>query len=905
MACQLPLLALLLTAASATAMQCSTSALPHNARVDCWPEIVGASESACHGRGCCWRDDSETVNDDSEPFCFYPADYPTYRLVGSRDSPAGGAALNFRRDSGPSGWPPSRQIDQVSLSVSAHSDRVARIQIADRSDTSRWRVPLPLFGGDEAGAAAQQFSVRTSSSAGERFFVQVTRNSDAWPLFDTGSSDSAFGPLLFADQFIQLSIGLSAQVIYGLGEHLGPFAKPLNQWKRFVLWNRDAEPNPDRNLYGSHNFLLAVGGGGRAFGIFLLNSNAQEVMLQPRLGQRATVTYRTIGGILDFFVFVGPTPKDVIQQYHELLGPPMMPPLWSLGYHLCRFGFGTLDRLKFIYERNVKINIPIDVMWSDADYMDGFKDWTVGAEKYSGFDTFIKQIHSQHRSVVVIVDPGIKNNSTGYLAYDLGLKMDIWMRTADNKSYIVGAVWPGDVLWPDFTHPNATLYWQRSSNEFLFKYPVDGLWIDMNEPSSFYQGSDTGCPKGNPLDFPPYVPHIIGYNILYQGTVCPSARQYLGSHYDLHNLYSYFEAKATWQVLRTRPDGQKDNRQRQFVLSRSTFPGIQRFAFHWTGDNNADWYNLRYSLSTILSFNLYGIVNTGTDVCGFNSATTEELCIRWTQLGAFYPFMRNHNSLGLPDQDPAAFSPIAQQIMRYHISLRYAFLPYMYTEFYRATANGSTVARSLMEEFPNDEETWLIDDQFMFGPALMICPVTVEGAVDRQVYFPPSARWFDVHAQYFAEVTPKGLQTVPAPLENIPLYIRGGHVIPMQDPGNDTYHQKLLQPFLLIVAPDADGLASGSLFWDRNGVDDLSLGNYQLMEFSASKGSLSSRLVHQFPIGVQMQLFGLQVLGVATKPANVIVNECRKRQFMYSNGWLSVSNLVGVDLKSPLRASWN
>ncbi|PAA67763.1 hypothetical protein BOX15_Mlig014881g1 [Macrostomum lignano] len=306
-------------------------------------------------------------------------------------------------------------------------------------------------------------------------------------------------------------------------------------------------------------------------------------------------------------------------------------------------------------------------MWSDADYMDGFKDWTVGAEKYSGFDTFIKQIHNQHRSVVVIVDPGIKNNSTGYLAYDLGLKMDIWMRTADNKSYIVGAVWPGDVLWPDFTHPNATLYWQRSSNEFLFKYPVDGLWIDMNEPSSFYQGSDTGCPKGNPLDFPPYVPHIIGYNILYQGTVCPSARQYLGSHYDLHNLYSYFEAKATWQVLRTRPDGQKDNRQRQFVLSRSTFPGIQRFAFHWTGDNNADWYNLRYSLSTILSFNLYGIVNTGTDVCGFNSATTEELCIRWTQLGAFYPFMRNHNSLGLPDQDPAAFSPIAQQIPALHV----------------------------------------------------------------------------------------------------------------------------------------------------------------------------------------------------------------------------------------------
>ncbi|PAA72863.1 hypothetical protein BOX15_Mlig002010g1, partial [Macrostomum lignano] len=142
------------------------------------------------------------------------------------------------------------------------------------------------------------------------------------------------------------------------------------------------------------------------------------------------------------------------------------------------------------------------------------------------------------------------------------------------------------------------------------------------------------------------------------------------------------------------------------------------------------------------------------------------------------------------------------------------------------------------------------------------------------------------------------------PLENIPLYIRGGHVIPMQDPGNDTYHQKLLQPFQLIVAPDADGLASGSLFWDRNGVDDLSLGNYQLMEFSASKGSLSSRLVHQFPIGVQMQLYRLQVLGVATKPASVIVNG-RKRQFMYSNGWLSVSNLVGVDLKSPLSASWN
>uniref|UniRef100_A0A1I8FLT9 Gal_mutarotas_2 domain-containing protein n=1 Tax=Macrostomum lignano TaxID=282301 RepID=A0A1I8FLT9_9PLAT len=581
----LPLLALLLTAASATAMQCSTSALPHNARVDCWPEIVGASESACHGAAAA----GETT---------------ARQLGGSRDSPLVAQRSTF-----------GRELGTVSLSVSAHSDASgANSNRRPVRHTSRWRLPLPLFGGDEAGAAAQQFSVRTSSSAGERFFVQVTRNSDAWPLFDTGIVDSAFGPS---------AVSPTTQVIYGLGEHLGPFSKPLNQWKRFVLWNRDAEPNQ------------------------IETSTVRTISCWLRGSAREPPTYRTIGGILDFFVFVGPTPKDVIQQYHELLGPPMMPPLWSLGYHLCRFGFGTLDRLKFIYERNVKINIPID----------------------------------------------------GYLAYDLGLKMDNMDAYSGQQVLHCWAVWPGDVLWPDFTHPNATLYWQRSSNEFLFKYPVDGLWIDMNEPSSFLPRAPTlACPKGNPLDFPPYVPHIIATTYCTKALYVHLPSSTWAATTIFTNLYSYFEAKATWQVLRTRPDGQKDNRPEDSFAQSEHFSRHSAIRlFHWTGDNNADWYNLRYSLSTILSFNLYGIVNTGTDVCG------EELCIRWTQLGAFYPFMRNHNSLGCRTRTPLRSVRLPQQIMRYHISLRYAFLPYMYTEFYRATANGSTVARSLMEEFPNDE----------------------------------------------------------------------------------------------------------------------------------------------------------------------------------------------------------
>jgi len=231
------------------------------------------------------------------------------------------------------------------------------------------------------------------------------------------------------------------------------------------------------------------------------------------------------------------------------------------------------------------------------------------------------------------------------------------------------------------------------------------------------------------------------------------------------------------------------------VISRSTFAGHGRYAGHWTGDVWSSWEQLSYSLPEILLFNLLGVPLVGADICGFLGNTSEELCVRWTQLGAFYPFMRNHNDLNSLPQEPYRFSETAQEAMRKALALRYALLPYLYLLFHRAHVLGETVARPLFLEFPEDPRTWTVDHQLLWGAALLITPVLEAGKVQVTGYFPPGT-WYNlqtVPGEAFGSLPPpprppltpaihsKGQWvTLPAPLDTINLHLRAGHIIPLQ-----------------------------------------------------------------------------------------------------------------------------
>ncbi|THD18365.1 Lysosomal alpha-glucosidase, partial [Fasciola hepatica] len=260
----------------------------------------------------------------------------------------------------------------------------------------------------------------------------------------------------------------------------------------------------------------------------------------------------------------------------------------------------------------------------------------------------------------------------------------------------------------------------------------------MNEPADFSDGSINGCPAGNKWDHPPFVPLILDRS-LYAKTVCPSALHYNNTpHYNRHNLYGYDHARVTRTVLnRMFPT------KRPFVLSRSTFAGSGRYTIHWTGDNLSSWADMRYSIMQIINFNIYGIPMVGADICGFRGDATEELCVRWSQLGAFYPFSRNHNAIGSRPQDPATWSANATAAIRAALRTRYHLLPYIYSLFFRAHLNGTTVARALAFEFPEELVTYKINTQFMLGSCLLVNPVLDEGRTYVEAYV-PTGEWVDL-----------------------------------------------------------------------------------------------------------------------------------------------------------------
>ncbi|CAL8092214.1 unnamed protein product [Calicophoron daubneyi] len=407
---------------------------------------------------------------------------------------------------------------------------------------------------------------------------------------------------------------------------------------------------------------------GEAFGMFLLNSNAQEVVLVPH----PTLTYRTIGGILDFFIFTGPTPADVIAQYYDLVGHPPVPPYWSLGFQLCRWGYKSLNEVSTVVRRNREAGIPLDVQWIDIDYMDRYKIWTVNKEKFGQLGKYTSQtLHEKYgMKLVLIIDPAV-STAEDYTPYTEGRKLDLFIKDNRTGKPLIGEVWPGETVYPDFFHPKARQWMLADATRYHKEVPFDGLWIDMNEPSNFKEGSSTGCDNKNTYDNPPYIPKILDRS-LYVKTICPSAKHYDTSHYNRHNLYGYNHAQVSRYVLEQLFPGK-----RSFLLSRSTFAGSGRCTSHWTGDNAATWEDMKQSIPQILNFNMYGIPQVGADICGFNANATEEMCVRWSQLGAYYPFSRNHNSLGFRDQDPAAWSTKAILAIRAAFQMRYKILPYL------------------------------------------------------------------------------------------------------------------------------------------------------------------------------------------------------------------------------------
>ncbi|CAG2059891.1 unnamed protein product [Timema podura] len=835
-------------------------------RFDCYPE-EGANEKSCANRGCCWAKPNYTTDEPIDdqlniPYCYYPLQFKGYKFVNVSETSFGSTAYLKRTFSSPY----LKDARLLKMDIKYESQKRLRIKIYDPKHT-RFEPPFPEVPVVEKATSNPDYRVFIDES---QLGFKVIRNSDnetmlliwftsalcsfnakdvggllfadqflqlsailpshhlyglgesrfrlalmtIWQRFTFLDRDQHLrenvsvslltfhqfchrfnsvniGGFVFADQFLQLSALLPSQFIYGLGEHRSSL-KLSTSWQIFTMMNHDQVPSENTNLYGSHPFYLVMEKSGNSHGVFLLNSNAMDVILQPT----PAITFRTIGGILDLYFFLGPTPSDVVTQYTDVIGKPFMPPFWGLGFHLCRYGYKTLTETKEVWNRTRAAGIPlvsgesclvlvIDVQWNDLDYMANNSDFTYNQTTYA--------------------DPGISAAEPRgtYPPYDEGLKLGIFVKNSSGQPFI-GKVWnPVDTVWPDFTHPKTVDYWLDQLKSMHDKFQFDGAWIDMNEPSNFWSGSAHGC-ENNSLDYPPYTPGVLGGKLFFR-TLCMNSEQHAGKHYDVHNLYGFTEAIVTSFVM------SEIRERRPFVISRSTFSGHGHYAGHWSGDIASTWYDMKRSVPEMLNFNMFGIPLVGADICGFNGNTTPALCQRWSELGAFYPFSRNHNSEENIPQDPVALGPDVVQAARKSLLTRYSLLPFLYTLFWRAHVDGTTVARPLFFQFPLDSLTYEIDYEFLWGSDLLIVPVLEENATQVSTYLPQSL-WYDFYTSALVSHGGKNV-TLDAPLDTIPLLVRGGSILPMQEPNVTTTLTRKNNLYLLAAA-DELGVAAGELYWD-------------------------------------------------------------------------------------------
>ncbi len=554
--------------------------------------------------------------------------------------------------------------------------------------------------------------------------------------------------------------------LYGLGER----AVPLNRRGRVCrMWNRDPGgsygPNADP-LYLNVPLWISLHSDG-VYLVFYENPFDATFDLGASEPDAAWVTFA--GGALRYYVFYGPL-EHVLSRYTELTGRPPLPPRWALGFHQSRWSYQSADEVRAVVRGFREHDLPLHAVHLDIDYMDGYRVFTVDRRRFPDIEGLIRELEAQGIRTVVILDPGVKIDPR-YSVYREGMARGAFCRLPDGRTYR-GLVWPGWCVFPDFTDPQVREWWGARYGA-LAQMGVAGFWHDMNEPTTFVAWGE------------PTFPRTVHHALEGRG----------GDHAEAHNLYGLLMNQAAWEALRRlRPD------HRPFLLTRSGWAGVQRYAWNWTGDAESTWAALRCTIAMVIGLGLSGIPYTGPDIGGFSGAPSAELFVRWFQAAAFMPFFRSHAAKGTPRREPWVFGEPALSIIREFLRLRVRLLPYLYTLAWEAAQTGAPLVRPLFWGNEKDASLWDIEDAFLLGSALLVAPVVEEGARARKVFLPPGGWYSFWEDQPFAGPGPI---EVEAPLERIPIFVRAGSILPMAEEGL-TLH--------LYVPSDGEG--EGALYLD-------------------------------------------------------------------------------------------
>src|SRR5215471_2497793 len=532
---------------------------------------------------------------------------------------------------------------------------------------------------------------------------------------------------------------------YGLGDKAGP----MNRRNRaFTNWNTDEfgwQESSDP-LYKTIPFFIGLRKGA-AYGVFFDNTYRSSFDFGKEA--RDYFSFGAEGGELNYYFIAGPEPKKVVEQYTAMTGRVPLPPLWTLGYQQCRYSYYPESRAREIVKTLRDKKIPADVIYFDIDYQQGYAPFTINREYFPTFEKMIADFRAQGFHTILITDLHIKKDPDhSYVPYDSGMKNDVFLKNPDGSVY-VGEVWPGPSVFPDFTLSRVRAWWGGLYKDFV-AMGAAGFWNDMNEPAIFQRADKT-----MPLET---------VHRLDDGTKL--------DHRAIHNILGMQNARATYEGLLKLQPGE-----RPFVLTRAAYAGAQRYAATWTGDNSSTWNHLAMSTPMLMSMGISGMPLVGDDIGGFAGTPPADLLTRWFEVGALNPIYRAPTAKGTADQEPWVHGPEHEATRRKYIELRYRLMPYLYTAIEETARTGIPLMRPIFLEYPQATEFYGDDRDFLFGRDLFVAPVTSEMVDAEDISLPPGG-WYDFWGGARHEHGEK-IQLRPR-LDEMPLYVRAGAIVPMQ-----------------------------------------------------------------------------------------------------------------------------
>lgn len=577
--------------------------------------------------------------------------------------------------------------------------------------------------------------------------------------------------------------------VYGLGE----MPRGINKrgW-HYITNNTDESRHSEDKLsfYGAHNFLL-VRDGSTCFGLFV--DFPGKVYYDIGYTRHDLFSFHTETSDYDLYLLSGGNENAICKEFRTLIGRSYIPPRWAFGLAQSRWGYKTEEDVREVARQYKEHDLPLDMICMDIEYMQDYADFTVNKERFPDLAKLSADLKAQGIRLVPIIDAGVRIDPNDPTCTE-GVEKGYFCKKADGTPF-VAAVWPGKAYFADFLRPEVR-EWFGHKYKALTDCGIEGFWNDMNEPSLFYSperlraflNDMAALREKDNIEQEEFFPRVVGGAMGLMNSPADYASFYHEvdgqkvRHDQVHNLYGGSMTRAAGEAFADLRPGQ-----RTLLYSRSSFIGSHRYSGIWLGDNNSSWAQLLANIQMMPSVQMCGFLYSGADLCGFSSDTTPDLALRWLEFGLLTPLMRNHSAVGTRMQEYYRFPEVLPAV-RNMIRLRYALLPYLYSEFMKAALENTSYFRPLAFDYPDDPDAREVEDQLLLGEGLMAAPVYVQNAHGRHVYLPEPMKLLRLRAvdDYDEEILPAGHHYIRCALDEVLLFLRPGHIVPVAQPANNT-----------------------------------------------------------------------------------------------------------------------